>query len=116
MQRESTIVDGGVRGEVIRGQERCLSSSSPFLTRDPLGALLLTAHMRYGFTAFTRGQDHLPDINGQDGRVQKVSVLPRLEGVNRRFGILKWKERDRGSLGLGEEDWKELEVKDNLDA
>ena len=45
-----------------------------------------------------------------------LACLPRLEGVNHRFGILRWKERDRASLGLSEEGWKELEVRDDLDA
>ena len=42
--------------------------------------------------------------------------LPRLEGVNHRFGILKWKERDWVNLGLSEEDWVKLEVGNDLDA
>ncbi|KAF9643382.1 hypothetical protein BDM02DRAFT_3151652 [Thelephora ganbajun] len=44
------------------------------------------------------------------------TCLPRLEGVNHRFGILRWKERDRASLGLSEEDWTKLEVGKDLDA
>jgi hypothetical protein len=42
--------------------------------------------------------------------------LPRLEGVNHRFGILKWKERDRVNLGLSEGDWAKLGVETDLDA
>ena len=45
-----------------------------------------------------------------------TACLPRLEGVNHRFGILRWKERYRPSLGLSEEDWKRLEIGDVLDA
>ena len=45
-----------------------------------------------------------------------LACLPRLEGVNHRFGILRWKERDRVSLGLSGGDLKKLEVENNLDA
>lgn len=44
------------------------------------------------------------------------ACLPRTEGVNHRFGILKWKERDRVNLGLGEEEWAKLGVGNDLDA
>ena len=44
-----------------------------------------------------------------------LACLPKLEGVNHKFGILRWKKRERASLGLSEEDWKELEVRDDLD-
>ena len=53
---------------------------------------------------------------GKTGGCGGSACLPRLEGVNHRFGILKWKERDRGSLGLDEGDWNKLEVGENLDA
>jgi tRNA-specific adenosine deaminase 3 len=53
---------------------------------------------------------------GKTGGCGGVACLPRLEEVNHRFGILKWKKRDRVSLGLSEEDWKRLEVGDDLDA
>ena len=43
-----------------------------------------------------------------------LTCLPRLEGVNHRFGILKWKGREH--LELSEGDWKKLEVGNNLDA
>jgi tRNA-specific adenosine deaminase 3 len=42
--------------------------------------------------------------------------LPRLEGVNHKFGILKWKEGHRVNLGLSEEDLTRLEVGNDLDA
>lgn len=42
--------------------------------------------------------------------------LPRLEGVNHKFGILKWKERAWACLGLSEGDWGKLEVGSDLDA
>ena len=44
------------------------------------------------------------------------ACLPRLEGVNHRFGILQWKERDRVNLGLVGGGWEKLEVGNNLDA
>jgi len=45
-----------------------------------------------------------------------VACLPRLEGVNHRFGILRWKERYRAVLGSSEDDWKRLDIGDALDA
>jgi tRNA-specific adenosine deaminase 3 len=45
-----------------------------------------------------------------------AACLPRLDGVNHRFGVLKWKGRDRVSLGLSEEDWAKLEIGGDLDA
>lgn len=53
---------------------------------------------------------------GKTGGCGGLACLPRLEGVNHRFGILRWKERDRARLGLNEGDWKKLEVGDDLDA
>ena len=44
------------------------------------------------------------------------ACLPRLEGVNHRFGILKWKEKGRERLGLSEGDWGMLDVGNDLDA
>lgn len=44
------------------------------------------------------------------------TCLPRLEGVNHRFGILEWNARGRMSLGLSKEDLEKLEVGSNLDA
>ena len=45
-----------------------------------------------------------------------LACLPRLEGVNHRFGILKWKEKDWECLELRARDWKKLEVGNDLDA
>lgn len=53
---------------------------------------------------------------GKTGGCGGLACLPRLEGVNHRFGILRWKERDRARLGLNEGDWKKFEVGDDLDA
>ena len=52
---------------------------------------------------------------GQTGGCGGSVCLPKLEGVNHRFGILRWKERDRVNLGLSEEDWVKLGVGNDLD-
>lgn len=50
------------------------------------------------------------------GGCGRTVCLPRLEGVNHRFGILRWRERYRAGLGLSKEDWEKLEVGNGLDA
>lgn len=52
----------------------------------------------------------------KSGGCGEFACLSRLEGVNHRFGILKWKERDRTCLELSEGDWEKLEVGNDLDA
>ena len=53
---------------------------------------------------------------GKTGGCGGSACLPKLEGVNHKFGILKWKEKDRECLELSEGDWKKLEVGKDLDA
>ena len=48
-------------------------------------------HVQYGVVTLAHDQ-----TGGYGGTV----CLPRLEGVDHRFGILRWKERYRASLGL----------------
>lgn len=92
------------------GSNYLLTSKTLFTTHEPCimcGMALL--HSRVAKVVCLIPMDKTGGCGG-------LVCLPRLEGVNHRFGILRWKERNRASLGLGEEDWKRLEIGGDLDA
>ena len=92
------------------GSNYLLTSKILFTTHEPcLMCSMALLHSRVARVMYLISMDKTGGCGGS-------GCLPRLEGINHRFGILKWKERDWGSLGLSEGDWVELGVGNDLDA
>jgi len=92
------------------GSNYLLTSRTLFTTHEPcIMCSMALLHSRVARVIYLMPMNKTGGCGGS-------ACLPRLEGVNHRFGILKWKDRDRASLGLSEEDWKQLEIGDGLDA
>lgn len=92
------------------GSNYLLTSRILFTTHEPcIMCSMALLHSRVAKVIYLIPMDKTGGCGGS-------ACLPRLEGVNHRFGILKWKERDRVNLGLSEDDWVTLQVEDDLDA
>ena len=91
------------------GTSYLLTSRILFTTHEPcIMCSMALLHSRAAKVIYLMPMDKTGGCGGS-------ACLPRLEGVNHRFGILKWKEKDRVNLGLSEEDWVKLEVGNDLD-
>lgn len=92
------------------GSSYLLTSKILFTTHEPcMMCSMALLHSRVAKLMYLIPMDKTGGCGGSE-------CLPRLEGVNHRFGILKWRERDRGCLGLSEGDWVKLGVGNDLDA
>ena len=92
------------------GSNYLLTSRILFTTHEPcIMCSMALLHSHVAKVIYLMAMDKTGGCGGS-------ACLPRLEGVNHKFGILKWKERDRMSLGLSEEDWLKLGVESDVDA
>ena len=92
------------------GSNYLLTSRVLFTTHEPcVMCSMALLHSRAAKVIYLMPMDKTGGCGG-------AACLPKLEGVNHKFGILRWKERHRASLGSSEEGWKRLEVGDALDA
>lgn len=92
------------------GSNYLLTSRILFTTHEPcIMCSMALLHSRVAKVMYLIPMDKTGGCGGS-------ACLPRLEGVNHRFGILRWKEGDRTNLGLSEEDWVKLGVGSDLDA
>ena len=102
--------DSVSEGTRQNGLNYLLTSRILFTTHEPcIMCSMALLHSRVAKVVYLIPMDKTGGCGG-------TACRPRLEGVNHRFGILRWKERYRASLGLSEEDWETLEVGGTLDA
>ena len=102
--------DPVLEGPLQNGSNYLLTSRVLFTTHEPcIMCSMALLHSRVAKVIYL-----IP--MGKTGGCGGSACLPRLEGVNHRFGIMKWKEKDWVCLGLNEGDLKKLEVGDDLDA
>jgi len=99
----------GLEGPRQNGSNYLLTSRVLFTTHEPcIMCSMALLHSRVAKVIYL-----IP--MGKTGGCGGSACLPRLEGVNHKFGILKWRRKDGACLGLNEGDWKKLQV-DDLDA
>ena len=92
------------------GSNYLLTSRILFTTHEPcIMCSMALLHSRVAKVMYLIPMDETGGCGGS-------ACLPRLEGVNHRFGILKWKERNRANLGLSEKDWMMLGLGNHIDA
>jgi tRNA-specific adenosine deaminase 3 len=102
--------DPDAQGSRKNGSNYLLTSRILFTTHEPcMMCSMALLHSRVAKVMYLISM-------GGTGGCGGSRCLPSLEGVNHRFGILKWKERDRVNLGLSEGDWAKLGVENDLDA
>jgi len=102
------LEDGVSEGPRQNGSNYLLTSRTLFVTHEPcVMCSMALLHSRVAKVIYLIPMSKTGGCGGS-------ACLPRLEGVNHRFGILKWKDRE--CLELSEGDWEKLEVGNDLDA